>query len=174
MSLRLGMMPSRTTVLLCRCSYHRDPLTLRKRSPRASSQLTKVLNPSSTVNLFRLGEPNDSPLPGSLARLQEAVAELKGNYEQFVKYNQDFVLPADNFQTAFEDAERETDFRCAARTFKDGIRSVLTVIENKHKSKESKWTSIIGNFIVKLYPIAKLSLGFASAIGEVRSFVVTY
>jgi hypothetical protein len=108
----------------------------------------------------------------SLSELHNEVARLRENYGEFTKHNQKFLLLEDDFQTAFETAEAEINFRRKAQTFGDGISSAIRTIERKQKHRESNWTAKVGKFLKTLYPVATLSLGVASSVGEVNFSVL--
>ena len=43
----------------------------------------------------------------------------------------------------------------------------MRVLDKKKAASNAKWTNKLGNFLGKLYPVAKLSLSLTSAISEV-------
>lgn len=45
----------------------------------------------------------------------------------------------------------------------------MGVISRHRKAAEAKWTTKLGNFLAKLYPIVRLSLSVAAAVGDVCS-----
>lgn len=101
------------------------------------------------------------------SELTTVLAEFKCHYEDFASNNQQFVLLADEFNQVFQDADAQCDIKQAAQTLGTGIQNALQIIEKKQKLSGSKWTTKAGSFLTRLYPVARLSLGLAAAIGEV-------
>jgi hypothetical protein len=105
----------------------------------------------------------------SQSELAEAISDFKKNYENFAMNNPRFILIDDDLQNAFTTADAGDDVRHSAQLFGSGIKSVLRTIETKNKINESKWTTRVGNFMTKLYPVARLSLSLVEAVGNVLS-----
>lgn len=118
--------------------------------------------------------PKQTRISKSQSELAEAIADFKKNYENFAMHNQQFLLIDDDFQNAFMTAEAGDDIRHSAQLFGAGIGSALRTIETKNKINESKWTSRIGKFMTKLYPLARLSLSVVEAVGNVLSNLQTF
>lgn len=107
----------------------------------------------------------------SLSELDDAIAEFKNNYELFMAVNSKFVLIDDDFRGAFQKAEAGGNVRQSAEIFRHTVWATVRTVENKQKYVQQKWIAKVGNFLTKLYPIAKLSLGLAGAIAEVSSIL---
>jgi len=112
-------------------------------------------------------------LPRALSDLNEAITQLKESYTKFTKYNNRYLLIEDDFRDAFENADAHEDFANAAQTFRDGIKSAMVTIRKKQKGEEG-WTTKVGVFITKLYPVAKIALGVSSSIGEVSFHLLCF
>jgi hypothetical protein len=111
-------------------------------------------------------DPQQADLPRGLPELNDAIAELKENYEKFAKHNKNYLLIEEDFHKAFEHADAEDNLPGAAQTFSDGIRSALRTIRVKQKYKENNWSTRVGSFLTKTYPVAKIALGVSSTAGE--------
>jgi hypothetical protein len=103
----------------------------------------------------------------SLSELEEAIAVSEKNYEQFIALNRKFVLIGDDFRGAFQNAEAGGDIRKSAQLFGDGVWAALRILERKQKFKQTNWTTRVGTFLTKLYPVARISLGLTVAIADV-------
>ena len=112
----------------------------------------------------------ETRLSRSVVELYSAVETFKKNYEQFASENAKFLLIGDEFQTSFAKATATNDIRRSAEIFGDGVWSTLRSIESKHTAANTKWTSKIGNFLAKLYPVASLTLNLAVAASGVLPF----
>jgi len=107
---------------------------------------------------------------GSVSGLEEAVQELTVNYETFITRNEQFLrIPENALNRTFLSIDAEIDIRQAAKAFGDNVRMVLDTVEQKHKIRQENWSTKVGSFLTKCYPIARLSLELAGAIGEVTS-----
>ena len=107
----------------------------------------------------------------SLSQLSEALAEFQGTYAKFIEKNKDYLLIDAEVQEAFKNADNvKGDIRKAAVTFADGIWDAIRTIEQRNLTTQGKWTSKLGHFMTKLYPVATLSVGLAGAVGQVWCF----
>jgi hypothetical protein len=109
----------------------------------------------------------ETRLSRSVVELYSAVETFKKNYEQFAAENAKFLLIGDEFQTSFANATATNDIKRSAEIFGDGVWSTLRAIESKHTAANTKWTSKVGNFLAKLYPVASLTLNLAVAASGV-------
>jgi hypothetical protein len=98
----------------------------------------------------------------------EAIKEFEGNYRKFVGNHKNFMIGEDEFDSAANRAQREDNMNKSAEVFRTEILKILEVHKQKEQAKEKKVVSKVGNFLIKLYPIAKLSLEVIGALGEVR------
>lgn len=105
----------------------------------------------------------------SLSELSDAVAKFKENYEQFAAKRRDVLLIDIDFQKALEDAEAGGAVGLAAQAFGDKIRDVMRLIETKKELFKNRWSSRLGTFITKLYPVASLSLNLVTVAAQVTS-----
>lgn len=107
-----------------------------------------------------------------VSELKSAIDDFKGNYHQFAEKNPHYLLIEDeeDFNEAFNNSQAEVDIRKAAQTFGNRIWTVLKRVE---KNTEAKWTTRLGEFLTKLYPLARLSLVMAGGIADVLSFSQT-
>ena len=105
----------------------------------------------------------------SLSELSDAVAKFKENYEQFAAKRRDVLLIDIDFQKALEDVEAGGAVGLAAQAFGDKIRDVMRLIETKKELSKNRWSSRLGTFITKLYPVASLSLNLVTIAAQVTS-----
>jgi hypothetical protein len=75
----------------------------------------------------------------------------------------------DNLYQALENAGKENDIIQSAEIFATEISAIMGVRERKYGASQSKWTGKFVNFLIKLYPVAKLSLRLTSALADVSS-----
>jgi hypothetical protein len=132
---------------------------LKQTNPVLKYEMALIVGPDVVA-----GDP-ESRTYRSIQELTEAIDEFKKNYEAFSAKNRQFLLI--DTEAAFQAAQKQNDIRHAAKTFSDSIWEVLHALEKKRKMKSGRWTTKLGNALSKLYPIARLSLGLAQAIGDV-------
>ena len=73
----------------------------------------------------------------------------------------------EDIETALKRDPEHDDIRKRAQRFGQGISVAIKAIERRKKMKEGSWTTKLGSFLAKLYPIASLSLGLLATIGDV-------
>jgi hypothetical protein len=102
-----------------------------------------------------------------LTELTEALSNFKLHYGQFVAENNQYILIEDDLQSAFQIASANDDIKKSAKLFNEGVAVTLRAVGNKKKVSVSKWTSKVGNFLEKLYPVARLSFDLTARVAEV-------
>jgi hypothetical protein len=70
-------------------------------------------------------------------------------------------------EIAFPDQMTATSIKDTAKMFGDNISKVQHVTERRKSLTENKWTSRVGQFFTKLFPIAQFSLNLTVAIADV-------
>jgi len=103
----------------------------------------------------------------ALSELKRVVADFKQNYEQFIKTNPHIVRLEEDLDGAIEKSGTAAGMTKSAQIFQSEISATLSAIEKKQKLAKGKWTGRLGDFLAKLYPVARLSLSLAGAIAEV-------
>lgn len=103
----------------------------------------------------------------ALSELEDAIRTFKLNYSQYAKKNQKYILIDDQLEIAFPERMTPSDVQGTAEIFSDNIRKTLHVSERRKSLTETKWTSEVGQFFTKLYPVARLSCGLTAAVAEV-------
>jgi len=101
------------------------------------------------------------------SELNSAVAEFRDHYQRFRSRNQQLISVDDNIHSAIDNAVKVQDIKHSAHLFGAEISTTLTITKKKQELSGSKWLNKLGNFITKLYPVARLSLSLTSAIAEV-------
>jgi hypothetical protein len=101
--------------------------------------------------------------------LKTAVAEFKKHYLLFAEENKEFIIIETGVDSAIQKAEAEEDVRKSAHVFGREITNVMRLFEQKESLSKGKWTSRVGDFLTKLYPVARLSLQLTGVIAEVLS-----
>jgi hypothetical protein len=104
-----------------------------------------------------------------LLELEEALNEFKKNYVQFAQKNRQYVLMEDELTNIFSSDATSGDIKDTAKIFEDNIWKTVRITERRKSLTETKWTARIGQFLTKLYPVARLSCGLTAAIAEVLS-----
>jgi len=99
--------------------------------------------------------------------LQKAIVEFKEHYDVFVRKNDLVILDAASFSEAIENADNLHNVQDSSQYFKTEIIKVLDISLAKQTISNGKWLGVIGNFLTKLYPFARLSLRLTSSIAEV-------
>jgi hypothetical protein len=94
----------------------------------------------------------------ALLELRNAVAEFRENYEMFVRRNQQFLDVNSDIYGPLAKAEKEEDINRSAEIFRNEISITLSTIERKRNLSRAKWTGRLGEFLAKLYPVARFSL----------------
>jgi hypothetical protein len=102
-----------------------------------------------------------------LSELEDAIKMFKSNYSQFAKKNQKYILIDDELEIAFPEQITPSDIQSTVEIFSNNIRKTLHVSERRKSLTETRWTSDVGQFFTKLYPVARLSCGLTAAIAEV-------
>lgn len=105
----------------------------------------------------------------SQSELSKAIADFKLNYQKFASKNNQYILIEDDFQSAFQKAQEVDNIKHATQLFGEAVRVTFRIVERKKKLTESKWTHKVGDFLTKLYPVARLSFDVTAAVAEVLS-----
>jgi len=70
-------------------------------------------------------------------------------------------------QRALDKAQFVNDLKQSAAIFGDEILNIMRAMEKKHQVSDAKWTGKLGNFLKKVYPVAKISLTIIGSMGSV-------
>lgn len=103
----------------------------------------------------------------SVSKMMEALSKFKTHYEQFAVKNGRFILLGNDLHSVFNEAEVHSDTKVAAQTLEYSISKVLQTIEKRNDFGKTKWTRRLGNFLRKVYPVARLSLSLIERVAEV-------
>jgi hypothetical protein len=103
----------------------------------------------------------------SLAEFQAAVTKFTENYKRFASKHAQYLVVEDDFYDAFLTAKTGNDISQAGQIFGDQVSASLGAFENKKTATKGNWTTRLGNFFTKLYPVARLTLSLAGAVGDV-------
>jgi hypothetical protein len=113
-------------------------------------------------------DKQDPKIALALSQLGAAVDKFEKHYGNYAKKNKlHMVQNLNEVQAALTKAKGEKDFKLSAQIFENEITHVLQVNAKKQELSQSKRTGKVCNFLVKLYPIAKLSLGLTESAAEV-------
>ena len=110
-------------------------------------------------------DENDDECPD----LREAILKFQNSYTKFAKRNQGYFLIDHEFDEVLKSAEKEMDLTRAADIFGTKIHSVFQTLARKNRLMEGSWTSRLGTFMRKVYPIARIAVGVAGDVGDVSS-----
>jgi len=102
-----------------------------------------------------------------ISDLNHALKNLEEHNKQFISTNPEFITVKDCFDTALHEADAHPDITQGCHVLSKGILSTLRILEAKRAIKKDKWITKVGNFLKKIYPIARLSLSLASAVAGV-------
>jgi hypothetical protein len=109
----------------------------------------------------------------ALSELEAAVAEFEDHYSTFAEKNQQFLPTCDRIpdelRVAIGKAEGGSDMKLSARIFEEQIAGILQATKSKEEVSKNSWTGRLANFLSKLYPVAKLSLGITTSISGVST-----
>ena len=71
---------------------------------------------------------------------------------------------------AFQDAELERNVTMSAKTFSRRITTVLETVKIREEAMKPKWTTKLGSFVQKIYPIVRLALGVTNSLSQATPF----
>lgn len=120
-----------------------------------------------------LSENDRAQLTKGQIDLKLAIKQFETNYLKFAKNHKEFITIEDDFHSALQPAQRETNIYRSAELFRKEISNVLSVRSQKENVGKKKAMSRVGRFLGKLYPVANVSLRLAGAISEVHIFATT-
>lgn len=138
-------------------------------SSSATEEAAAAIPSASTqdANTLKDDEEEQSNESKALSELNSAVTKFKNHYGQFAQKNRQFLRVDHDVHQAIEKAGKEQDIKRSAGIFGKEINATLQVTERKRDISNCKWTGKLSNFIIKLYPVARLSLRLTSAIADV-------
>ena len=133
--------------------------------PHSSQEVVAL----STDPIAVVEDGSDRAFSRSLSELTNAMNEFKENYSLFAQKNKQYCKVQGDIQQALDIAGKEKDIKRSAQIFSAEITSTMGAIEKKQELSKSQWTGKFANFVIKLYPVARLSLQLTSAIAGVCS-----
>jgi len=104
----------------------------------------------------------------SATELEKAIDEFKVNYQHFAQQNKQYIILEDALDGAFQKPHATLNLRDTAEMIRQKLRTTMNTSQTKKESHD-KWTSKIGQFVTKLYPVAKLASGHTASVAEVCS-----
>jgi len=93
-------------------------------------------------------------------------------YHQFAKRNNLSMLNDTELSEALDIANAEHDLGAAACTFRNEIKKVLRIEKDKQLLSKGTWVRTLEEFLIKLYPLARLSLRVTGALAQVTSILL--
>jgi hypothetical protein len=115
--------------------------------------------------------PEVKDAPRHLKELAAATTEFRTNYKRFAEKHKEFLMLDDDLQASLTNIDREKDVRLAAQTLETRLRTTVQAVGKKDESLEGKWTTKVGNFLKKLYPVSQLALSLTAAVSDVNAFL---
>jgi hypothetical protein len=115
--------------------------------------------------------PEVEDAPRHLRELAAATTEFRTNYKRFAEKHKEFLMLDDDLQASLTNIDREKDVRLAAQALETRLRTTVQAVEKKGESLEGKWTTKVGNFLKKLYPVSQLALSLTAAVSDVNAFL---
>jgi hypothetical protein len=73
----------------------------------------------------------------------------------------------DELKESLQIADSHETFRSGAKLFGQAIQLTLQKVVKEQKPSGTKWTTTLGNFLIKIYPITKLSSRFILGVADV-------
>ena len=105
----------------------------------------------------------------SALELQKALDKFKLNYQLFVRNNKQYINVEEALDDAFLSLHGPVNIRDTAEIIRQKLWTTMTTSQTNKESQSSKWTTKIGQFVTKLYPVAKLASGLTASVAEVCS-----
>ena len=105
----------------------------------------------------------------SALELQKALDKFKLNYQLFVRNNKQYINVEEALDDAFLSPHGPVNIRDTAEIIRQKLWTTMTTSQTNKESQSSKWTTKIGQFVTKLYPVAKLASGLTASVAEVCS-----
>jgi hypothetical protein len=133
-------------------------------APESTRPLGKLKTCSLEALMSVTGVEEPSRLAGCVSDFIDAIKELEEHNKEFVSSNPGFITIKDRFDTAFREADANRDIRRGSQVLSKGILAALQTLEVERNIKKDKWTTKVGNFLKKLYPVARLSLNLTGAV----------
>ena len=110
----------------------------------------------------------DSTHPRAVLELNKAVDEFRGHYILFTKNDTRLLaINEADLDSALSRSSHITSVKGSATFFGKEIRNVMSSTKQKEQLVETKWTTRVGDFCCRLYPVAKFSIQIAGAVGQV-------
>lgn len=103
----------------------------------------------------------------SLTEFEAAVTKFTENYKRFASKHAQYLVVEDDFYQAFLVAKTGNDISQAGQLFGNQVSASLGAFEKKKTATQGNWTTRLGNFFTKLYPVARLTLSLAGEVGGV-------
>jgi len=129
----------------------------------SSSDNTEPLNGTTSRSL--VPEKENCEARGETA-LQEALDEFKRNYQHFVSKNNQYITIEEELEGVFETHASTSDI---AKALKTRAQATVDAIDAKKHERSRKWVNKVGEFFIKLSPVATLACNLTAAVGQVCS-----
>jgi hypothetical protein len=114
-------------------------------------------------------EQESPTIARALSELTNATATLQDHYMDFVKTNNQYLRVDEDVCKAIAKAGKEKDIKRSAELFGKEIKSAIQVRERERDLSKTRWLGRLGNFMSKVYPVARLSLRLTSAVADVAT-----
>ena len=116
-----------------------------------------------------MSTPTEEGETRSDSALGEAINEFKQNYNIFAEKHTEYtVLVLDSaLDEAFQLPNSGFNIKATAEIFRKHIGKTLETMQTKKAKRADKWITKVGQFVTKLYSVAKLASGLTAAIAEV-------
>ena len=112
---------------------------------------------------------SEKPSAASDAQKRLAIVseQFAKHYNKFLSKHKQYVRVDEEVQLALQYAEGQSDISRSATLFKQYIENVFEIKSRRDQRSQSSWHGKVGRFLTALYPVAKISVGMAGAVGEV-------
>lgn len=126
----------------------------------------RVFRPQKLMLAVSADEPGR--LYECIADLTNALKNLEEHNRQFISTNPGFITIKNCFDTALHEADCHPEITQGCRVLSKGILTTLRILEAEKNTEKDKLITKVGNFLKKLYPVARISLSLASTIAGVH------
>lgn len=102
----------------------------------------------------------------AMSELYRAIDEFEKHYKQFSRR---YIVIEEDLESVFQSPQKRElgDLKATAKIFGDNVVMTIKTVEKKQDITQSKWTTQVGLFLTKLYPLARLGCGLMGSVAEV-------
>ena len=91
---------------------------------------------------------------------------------KFTEKHREYVRVDADVEAVIDSVDREADVKIAAQLFGKEINETMGALKRKQQKLAHKWTTKLGTFLTKLYPLTRLSINVAGTLAAVNHLLV--